>query len=175
MKINKIAKLCKEAKKICVLLTDDGPWIGTGMAMYFLPALKGISEEGIYAVLNVSEKDRKSTPIHYVSAKDLDTADINENKTDYPTYVFKLSLCYKGIGMSGLIGNERVKLYYTDYAAPLDHDTEFYFRGDKIYCKKGMMLQAIMMPVNGVYEEMLNELEYVVHHIRSLAEESDEW
>ena len=167
MKINKIAKLCKEAKKICVLLTDDGPWIGTAAAIYFVPELQGISPEGIYTVLNISEKDRKSIAIEYLNAEDVDVLDINEAAPDVPTKLLRLNLLYSGVSLRTLIGNNGViKLYQTDYAAPLSHEAALYFRGDRIYAKKGMVAQAIIMPYRECSEELLTQLEYIQDHIR---------
>lgn len=167
MKINKIAKLCKEAKKICMLLTDDGPWIETAAAIYFVPELKGISPEGIYTVLNIPEKDRQSIAIEYLDSGNVDVLDINEAAPDVPTDILKLNLLYSGVSLRALIGDGGIiKLYQTDYAAPLSHEAELYFRGNRIYAKKGMAAQAIIMPYRECSEELLTELEFVQDHIR---------
>ena len=66
MKIKKIAELCKKEENIVVYPTSDGPWIGTRSAMYFTPELDGISEAGLYSILDIPENKRDTTPIRYI-------------------------------------------------------------------------------------------------------------
>lgn len=173
MKINKIAALCKEAGAIRVLLTKNGPWIGTGSAIYFVPELAGISEEGIYAVFNIPEKKREDILIHYLSEEDVDTLDINEAVRDYHTEPLKLKLEFGEEIKSLLSEDGELLMFLSAYAKPLPPDCEFYKRDNYIYVKRGFELKAIITPLRWKSEKLLTELEYVTEYIRRLIEDKD--
>lgn len=168
MKIKKIAELCKKEENIVVYPTSDGPWIGTRSAMYFTPELDGISEAGLYSILDIPENKRDTTPIRYIDS--LDTKDINEAAKDEP--MDKMTLRLKsGTELIPLVGfGGKVALLNPKYLSPLPLDVELFLRSGIIYVKRGMCLIAIVVPIIKKDEEMLTELEYVVRHIRDTIE-----
>lgn len=170
MKIKKIASLCKQDKQLNMLLTEDGPWIGTPYAMYFTPELKGIGEDGIYAVLDISDDKKNSIPISYVAEDKLDTSDINEAAKDNPLDCMRLRIEFGGELMPLLESGGKVMLVRPRYLSPLPSDVEYYRRNDLIYVKRGMCLLAIVTPSVNASEELLTELEYVTAHISDLLE-----
>ena len=162
MKIKKIAELCKKEENIVVYPTSDGPWIGTRSAMYFTPELDGISEAGLYSILDIPENKRDTTSIRYIDS--LDIKDINEEVKDEPMDKMTLRL----IPLVGFGG--KVALLNPKYLSPLPLDVELFLRSGIIYAKRGMCLIAIIVPIIKKDEEMLTELEYVVRHIRDTIE-----
>lgn len=171
MKIKKIASLCKQDKQLNMLLTEDGPWIGTSYAMYFTPELKGIGEDGIYAVLDIPEDKKHSIPISYVAEDKMDTSDINEAVKDCPLDRMRLRIEFGGELMPLLESGGKVMLVRPRYLSPLPSDVECYKRNGLIYVKRGMCLLAIITPIINTSEELLTELEYVTAHIRELIQQ----
>lgn len=168
MKIKKIAELCKKAENIVVYPTPDGPWIGTQWAMYFTPELNGISEAGLYSILDIPENKRDRIPVRYIDS--LDTKDINEAVKDEPMSKMTLRL-ESGQELLPLVGfGGRVALLNPKYLSPLPSDVELYLRSGLVYVKRGMCLISIISPTIKKDEEMLTELEYVVKHIRDTIE-----
>nr|DAN14790.1 MAG TPA: hypothetical protein [Caudoviricetes sp.] len=169
MKIKKIAEFCKKEGNIVVYLTSDGPWIGTQSAIYFTPELNGISEAGLYSILDIPENKRDTTPIRYIDS--LDIKDINEAVKDEP--MDKMTLRLKGrIEIIPLLGfGGKVALLNSKYLSPLPSDVELFLRSGLVYVKRGMLLISIISPVIQKSEQMITELEYVARHIQDTIED----
>ena len=59
MKISKIAKLCKDAKLVCMTSTEAGLWIGNGNAVYFVPKFTNMDCDGIALAFGIDEKKKE--------------------------------------------------------------------------------------------------------------------
>lgn len=164
MKISKIAKLCKDAKLVCMTSTEAGLWIGNGNAVYFVPEFTNMDCDGIALAFGIDEKKREkirfaNMVMDFFNLQDIDPAESlcepmgfdfwQEGDILRPYKTEAGVLCLVGGYLEPLrdeIEAREVYLRYTKDGAP-------YFA-----VKVGMLLYAIVMPAKGISFEFVKKL-----------------
>lgn len=166
MKISKIAKLCKDSKRVTMTQTEGGLWIGNGYAVYLLPEFAYLDQNGIALAFGIAEKDKGK--IRFTSIKldafNIEDIDITETPCESLSFLFSTE--------NGTVRpyktQEGVLFLYTDYIAPLRDEIqnlEIYLRhttdgAPYFVAKIGMELYAMFEPaeiINQGYIERLEE------------------
>lgn len=164
MKISKIAKLCKDAKLVCMTSTEAGLWIGNGSAVYFVPEFTNMDCDGIALAFGIDEKKKEK-----IIFTNLDMSGFNMQDIDPAE-----SLC-EPMGINFWQEGDILRPYRTEagvlclvgsYLEPLRDEMEArevylrYTKDGKPYfaVKVGLMLYAIVMPAKGISFEFVEKL-----------------
>lgn len=165
MRISKIAKLCKEEKRICTTDTEVGVWIGNGYCVYLLPEFKYLEQDGIALAFGISAKDKSKIFFHKVPLTTLCLEDFDESETICEQMDFSFSK-NKGT-VQAYKTQEGVLFLRTDMLAPLRDEienVEIYLRHtteNKPYfaAKIGMQIYAIFLPAEIINQNFIEHLE----------------
>lgn len=165
MKISKIAKLCKEEKRICTTDTEVGVWIGNGYCVYLLPEFKYLEQDGIALAFGISAKDKSKIFFHKVPLTTLCLEDFDETETICEPMDFGFNTANGTV--QAYKTQEGVLFLRTDRLAPLRDEienVEIYMRhtvGGSAYfaAKVGMELYAIFSPEEIINQNFIERLE----------------
>lgn len=101
MKLNKIAKLCKEYTYVLIFEQEDDPtqWISDGHSMYPFYGMPAMDKESIFKIFDIPEKkaddfyfDTRAVPDH-INLKDYDST---ENQlTDFGMSIVQMGITYR--------------------------------------------------------------------------------
>lgn len=152
MKIKDIAKICKGNKTIVTETDKYGTqWIGDGGALYPLLRMPNLDEEGIYAVLDISETQaagyvyRALTSPGEMCLEDTTQQEIELERGN-------LTIYYNGRELEPFITSNGLSFIDADYIKPVNGGyTKIFERytkdGDLYFAiKDGFMLVAVVMP-----------------------------
>ena len=171
MKLKKVAALCCQTGIIRLFDQVDGTgevvcqWLGDGFAAYPMAGLPYMETENICAMFDISEKKREKMLFRHAKAPESinwDDADKSERQLDDP----KLCVRHECREMLPLRTSDGIIFIQEKYLAPLDNldYMRLYERrsesgGVYIVAKVGMMIQAVIMPMDVVNENFVEKLE----------------
>lgn len=178
MKLKKVGAICNAGGIFYLMDRKDadgeivGQWLGDGKAMYPLTGLPVMDLENICAMFDITEKKREKLVMRQTDAPDSinleDTAPL-ERGLDDP----KLCVRYNGMDLLPLETTEGVTFIQEKYLLPMDglEYMRLYERRStegKLYiaAKIGMILQAVIMPMDLPGEEFMNLLDDLTHQCR---------
>ena len=172
MRIKKVGAICNAGG--CYYLMDErdaageivGQWLGDGKSAYPLVGLPVMDLENICAMFDITEKKREKLVMRRADVPDSmnweDTAPL-ERQLDDP----KLCVRYDGRDLLPLETTAGVTFIQEKYLLPLDglEYMRLYERrgrnGDLFYivAKIGMMIQAVIMPMDVVCMDLIDRME----------------
>lgn len=171
MKLKKVAALCCQSGAIRLFDQVDGTgevvcqWLGDGYAVYPMVGLPYMDTDNICAMFDISEKKQEKMTFRHAPAPESinwDDADQAERQLDDP----KLCVRYECREMLPLRTSEGIIFIQEKYLAPLDnldymHLYERRSKGGGVYivAKVGMMIQAVIMPMDVVNEDFVDKLD----------------
>lgn len=180
MKLKKVGAICNAGGIFYLMDRKDadgeivGQWLGDGKAMYPLTGLPVMDIENICAMFDITEKKREKLVMRQMDAPDSinleDTAPL-ERGLDDP----KLCVRYDGRDLLPLETSKGVTFIQEKYFLPLDglEYMRLYERwgrdGDLFYivAKIGMIIQAVIMPMDLPDEEFVNLLDDLTRQCRA--------
>lgn len=182
MSINnqKIVEMCKKQKRLELLLdTQNGrQWISDGYAMYPLLGLPLLTEENIRALYSLPAGVRVEVKDMH---EDFSTADVE--REEKPVYYEKIQLRPGGESVITLRTSGGIVFIRDKHLKPLEAgengETQLYERTGKdgsiyIVAKQGMMLEAIIMTLQGVLRaDWLDDLQRLVVDLRQTFEKEE--
>lgn len=179
MKLKKVAGLCCQSGAIRLFDQADGTgevvcqWLGDGYAAYPMAGLPYMDTDNICAMFDISEKKQEKMTFRHDKAPESinwDDADRTESQLDDP----KLCVRYECRELLPLRTSEGIIFIQEKYLAPLDNPDymriyERRSRGGSVYivAKVGMMIQAVIMPMDVVNEDFVDKLDGLTAMCRS--------
>lgn len=179
MKLKKVGAICNAGGIFYLMDRKDadgeivGQWLGDGKAMYPLTGLPVMDIENICAMFDITEKKREKLVMRREDAPD----SINLEDTDLREWKLgdqKLCVRYNGMDLLPLETSEGVTFIQEKYLLPLDNleYMQLYERrsttgGLYIAAKIGMILQAVIMPMDLPGEEFMNLLDDLTRQCRA--------
>ncbi len=165
MRVQKIAKLCKEEKGIYTTDTEAGIWIGNGYCAYLLPEFKYLGQDGIALAFGIAEKDKSKILFHKAMLSDLCLEDFDEEETICEQMDFSFNT-NKG-AVQAYKTQEGVLFLRADMLAPLRDEienVEIYLRHSAknnpyFAAKIGMQIYAIFLPAKIINQNFIESLE----------------
>ena len=168
MKLKKIAQLCNK-EKIYVLYDKpykDGitQWLGDGRAAYPLDGMPLLDEESLCKMFDISEKRRDKLVIRQMERPKMLCME-DTDPGEVPVKSMKLEIFHEGKDLLPLTFQEGVVFIQRKYLSPFDGEeelVELYARktGGQTYIavKNGLLLRALIMPVNMVTSGFVDRL-----------------
>ena len=169
MKLKKIASLCSQAGQFYLqdrqTAGEPEQWLGDGYAAYPISGLPYLEIDNICTMFDIPEKKQEKLIMRQVNAPE----SINWEDTD-PTerqlVDSIMHLRYEGRELLPLRTSAGIVFIQEKYLAPLD-DTDYmrlYERrngdgGIYIVAKIGMVIQAVITPVDVVSEDLIQQME----------------
>lgn len=158
MRVQKIAKLCKETKTVFTKKTDIGLWVGNTYCMYLLPEFTYLEQDGVALALGIAGKDKGKYIFQQIPLEVFCTEDFDDTETVCEPMDFGFTTANGAV--QAYKTQEGVLFLRTDRLAPLRDEienVEIYLRrtvnGDAYFAAKvGMELYAIFSP-----EEIINQ------------------
>ncbi len=167
MKFKPILGFCKEQKTIVIEYTTDFEWwLGNGDAMYCLTNIQRLDGDEILTIMDIAESAKGKYSI--INAKDFSKdkykKDIFEN--DYPgeTEIIPepIKLISNGDVAQPFVTFGGIKFINTKYLKPLaeeQYGLRYFERGKLIAIKSGLILVALIAPMNVVNEKFIKDLD----------------
>jgi len=171
MKFKSIASICKSKKTITVY---DQPsksgcraeqWIGDGFAAYTTAGLPYLEEENIYAIFDISEKQRSK---FIYNGRSLPKRICFDDHQDGEKLIeaSNISIIHAGCVIKAFQTSKGIIFVDSQYLAPLSDrlsTLEFYQRETPdgllyIVAKLGLIIQSIIMPFDCINEKFLDNL-----------------
>lgn len=167
MQLKKIISILNGSKNVKIL--DKGneiltQWITDGRAAYPLSKLPELDADTFFAIASVSEKDKgkwKVTREYVPASMNFEDNDDTENRIE------KIGILINGL--LPLATQKGCVLIEPEYLAPLkdEGDYELYERissGGNLYIavKTGLLLRAIILPVERINEEFVEKIENIL-------------
>lgn len=178
MKLKKVGAICNADGHFYLMdqKDDEGnivyQWLGDGKAVYPMVGLPVMDVENICAMFDISEKRRDKLVMREMDAPDTmrwEDTDPLERQLDDP----KLCLRYDGMELLPLKTTAGVTFIQEKYLLPLDglEYMQLYERkttagGMYIVAKIGMILQAVIMPMDLPNMEFMNTLNELMQQCR---------
>ena len=179
MKLKKVAALCSQAGIFQLLdqMDKNGEvvcqWLGDAAAFYPISGLPYMDTDNICAMFDIPEKKQEKSILRHTKAPDSfhwDDTDPAEYQLDDP----KLCVRHEGREMLPLRTSAGITFIQRKYLAPLDslEYLRLYERkgpdgGLYIVAKIGMVIQAVIMPVDIVNEEFVIQMETLTAQCRA--------
>lgn len=179
MKLKKVAALCSQTGTFHLWdqCMEGGEvacqWLGDGYAAYPMAGLPYMDTENICAMFDIPEKKQEKLIFRHNSAPDSlnwEDADPLERQLDDP----KLCVRYECRELLPMRTSEGIIFIQEKYLAPLDNLDymrlyERRSRGGGVYivAKVGMMLQAVIMPMDVVSEGLVDRLDELTDMCRT--------
>lgn len=171
MKLKKVAALCSQTGMFYLFDQIDEnaevicQWLGDGYAAYPMDGLPYMDTDNICAMFDIPEKKQEKLIFRREQAPD--TINWSDNDpTEYQLDDPKLCVRYEGRDMLPLRTSAGITFIREKYLAPLDnleymHLYERKYRGGGIYivAKIGMIIQAIIAPMDVVNKEFVSRME----------------
>ena len=169
MKLKKIASLCNQTGRFYLYDRQEEyeteQWLGDGIAAYPLCGLPYMEIENICAMFDIPEKKQAKLIMRQEDAPVAFSMD-DTDRTERELADSLLHLRYEGRELLPLRTSAGVVFIQEKYLAPLD-DTDYmrlYERrtesgGVYIVAKIGMVIQAVIMPVDVVSEKLIGRME----------------
>lgn len=170
MKLKKVAALCGQ-KGVFILFNQvdsDGEvvcqWLSDGIAAYPMAGLPYMDTDNICAMFDISEKKQEKLAFRHKNAPESinwDDTDPSERQLGDP----KLCVRYECRELLPLRTSEGIVFIQEKYLAPLDNldYMRLYERrstgGVYIVAKVGMMIQAVIMPMDVVNEGFVDQMD----------------
>lgn len=171
MKLKKVAALCSQSGIFYLFDQIDEnaeivcQWLGDGAAFYPIAGLPYMDTDNICAMFDIPEKKQEKLIFRHDKAPDTINWDDNapgEYQLDDP----KLCVRHEGRDMLPLRTSAGITFIQEKYLAPLDspeymHLYERTSRGRGIYivAKVGMMIQAVVAPMDVVNKDFVDRME----------------
>lgn len=171
MKLKKVAALCCQSGAIRLFDQVDTTgevvcqWLGDGRAAYPMAGLPYMDTDNVCAMFDISEKKQEKMTFRQAAAPESinwDDADQAERQLDDP----KLCVRHECRELLPLRTSEGIIFIQEKYLAPLDNldYMRLYERrsgsgGVYIVAKVGMMIQAVIMPMDVVNEDFVDKLD----------------
>ena len=178
MKLKKVATLCAKSKYYVLFDKIDSTgeitqWLGDGYSLYPLNGLPILDEETLFAVLDVSEKQREKAVVHRdnmpgtFNADDTDPAETALNEGDIP-------LILGGTVLQPLMTRKGITFIQRKYLEPLDDMLGMIQLFERvaadgqpyIVAKAGLLIAAIIMPYDAIKESFVLQLENMAGECR---------
>lgn len=185
MKLKKVAALCCKTGAIRIFDQVGGAgevvcqWLGDGYVAYPMVGLPYMNTDNICAMFDIPEKKQEKMTFRHATAPESinwDDADQEERQLDDP----KLCVRYECREMLPLRTQEGIIFIQEKYLAPLDNPDymRLYERrsrsgGVYIVAKVGMMIQAIIMPMNVVNEDLVDKLDELTAMCRTALQQKN--
>lgn len=164
MKLKKVAALCNQSGVYRLFDRDPGngeieQWMGDGCAAYPITGLPYLDMDNICAMFDIGDKKREKMVMSHGKVPEnlcFDDLAPGEVRVEDP----KLRVCYEGREYLPLRMRNGIVMIREKYLTPLD-DLEYmslFVRrteagGVYVVAKIGMMVQAVIMPVEGLISE----------------------
>ncbi|MBD5098153.1 MAG: hypothetical protein HDT35_01115 [Clostridiales bacterium] len=171
MKLKKVAALCDRMGMfyLCDQVNGAGTfirqWLGDGCAAYPIDGLPYLDPENLCAMFDISEKRKEKLIFRHKDAPasiNWDDADPVERQVDDP----KLCLRYEGQTLLPLQTSAGIVFIQDKYLAPLDsldymhlYERRSGDSGMYIIAKIGMVVQAVIMPIDVVSADLIDHME----------------
>jgi len=182
MKIKTLAAMCKRAGVFKLYDRADAAgevteqWLGTGAAMYRLPALPYLTEDNLVAFFDITEKQRRESISFYHSQM---PESLNFNDTDDEESLVEreqMILHYKNRSMQPIMTRSGLEFVDTAFLSPIAdimgelalyercraHDGQVYF-----VAKMGLLIEAVIMPLQLKEEDFVRTVEAVAKNGRA--------
>lgn len=177
MKLKNIAAICRKNRRIVLFEKRYGnreiaaQYIGDGNAAYLVTGLPTLDAGSLLAIFDISEKERDAYSLsmyivggtgklEHISFEDIDAG-------ERPVEREQLSITYSGMTVVPIQTRRGLIFIESRYLLPLFFDStvpELYERTATdgtpyIAVKKGMFLQAVIMPINIISRQFTETLE----------------
>lgn len=171
MKLKRIASLCS-SKGVFYLMDQvdqEGAilrqWLGDGYASYPLEGLPYLDTENLCAMFDISDaKQEKCGFYHKKTPASLNMDDIDEGEREVA--MPKLYVRYNGMDLLPLETSLGVIFIQSKYLSPVDDSDylrlfERHSKNGGVYiaAKNGMLIQAVIMPVEVVTQDFVDQLD----------------
>lgn len=182
MKLKKISQLCNKQKNYIIY---DKPvpaggitqWLGDGSAAYPLEGLPLLDEDNLCRMFDISEDHRNKMLIQRIVIPDgicMDDIDPGESEARK----MELGIARRGREFIPLMTHAGITFIQKKYLAPLNGEEstlEFYERKTSrgqtyIAVKTGLLIRAVIFPVEFVDDRFVNQLGDMLRECRSLLE-----
>ena len=179
MKLKKVAAICGQAGifQLFDQVDENGEftcqWLGDAAAFYPISGLPYMDTDNICAMFDIPEKKREKLTFRQNRAPvdiNWDDTDQKERKIDDP----KLCVRWEGREMMPLRTSAGITFIQEKYLAPLDNldYVNLYERRNKngglyIVAKVGLMIQAVIMPMDVVTDSLVDKMDELTRMCRS--------
>ena len=179
MKLKKVAALCSQSGIFYLYdqIDENGEvvcqWLGDGCAAYPITGLPYMDTDNICAMFDIPEKKQEKMIFRHTPAP----VDINWEDTDTEEWKIddpRLCVRHEGREMLPLRTTAGLTFIQEKYLAPLDNldYMNLYERRSKsggvyIVAKIGMMVQAVIMPMDVVTDDLVDRLDELTRMCRS--------
>lgn len=171
MKLKKVAALCRQTGMFYLFDQVDEnaevvcQWLGDGYAAYPIAGLPYMDTDNICAMFDITEKKQEKLIFRREQAPDIINWSDNDPK-EYQLEDPKLCVRYEGRDMLPLSTSAGITFIREKYLAPMDNLEymrlyERKYRGGGIYivAKIGMIIQAVIAPMDVVNGEFVGRME----------------
>ncbi len=185
MKLKTIAQLCKKRK--CYFLFDKPSdaggitqWLGDGCAAYILDGMPLLNKESLCRVLDIVGKQQEKMILRQLEVPEglcLDDTDPGEAMVER----MEPGIYYNGKELLPLLTREGIVFIQKRYLSPFDGGenlVELYTRKTNegqtyIAVKAGLLIRAVIFPVNVVDAKFMNQIGDLVRECRRVIEKPE--
>ena len=162
MKLSKLFALMKQRKRIVVMQGKTAQWVGDGNCLYPIYNLPKLTENTMRTLLDLSSDAWDKFTFEEHDVLSVSEEDFEEGQTDLRPLDFIFH--WSGGTYFPLIGNGRIYFIQTKYLAPFADISLLSYsyreRGKIIAVNEGLLLSAIIAPVDMSRDTLLHETLY---------------
>lgn len=153
MQTKNIEKMIRRTGIAEIVAGAENVWVGNGQALAPLFDFSSLTEQQVWTLFNVAEKDREKISVEFREPAAYEFADqIHGEELLEPA---SLALQWGGVEMAAIPGSREMLFAQTAYLAPFlkeDPQTRFWARwtedGPVIAVKSGLLLKGLIRPLN---------------------------
>lgn len=185
MKFSSIAGICKKDKTVVLYEASDAggiQWIGNGMAAYPVYGLPYLTEESVFTIFDIQEKQRGGWAFKRDKLPKGICFEDNDD-SEKPVMENKFTIMYAGCTFKPLHTNNGIVFVESRYVNPLGDvldAMEFYERTSSasgmsyIVAKVGFLLQAVIFPFDIVNDEFVKHISLLADKCRTMYDRKQE-